>query len=406
VRFADISNAMNTSLAQRLAHPISAARRRAEAGDAGMTIVEMLVAMTLITVGVLGLLAGLAADIKQQKTEKTQTNAVHIASSALENARSESWASLVSLVGTTVSQPVTVDGVTYTEVTNLQACSATDAPATCTTPAAGVAETARANVQVSWTNTGGTHTVKMSRNLADTDSSTVSSTTNPLGSCGGSGTTLVIGSLSLSPSSVSVNSAGTPSSNVTATLTETGLSSASCVPLTWSDDNGSHQLTMTGGGGTYSVTIPASSITKTVGTTGGTVNFTATVPGSQAVPTTALTIVGQPTFTGNCSVSVVGLGLNTITLVPLSRNTLLAATLTCTTTNLSKTDSVTGTYASGVSPATRNFTMSSTNGTTWTATLPAGSAMVKTGAAEAFTFSLKRASDNATATTSLNALLA
>jgi prepilin-type N-terminal cleavage/methylation domain-containing protein len=396
---------MKTFSMRRFCQPIANARQRSECPDAGMTLIEMLIAITLVTVGVLGLLAGLAADIKQQRTEKTQTNAVHLASSALESARSLPWSKLIASTGTSTSSQ-TVGGVAYTYVTNVQVCSPTDPPGTCTTPASGAAATARTTVAVSWNNAGTTHTVRMSRDLADTDSTTVSTTTNPLGSCGGGGTTLVVGHLSLSPSTVAVNSAGTPATNVTATLTATGISNASCIPLTWSDDTGSHQALMTGGGGTYSVTIPPSSITKSVGTTGGSVAFTATVPGSQAVPSASLMIAGQPSFSGNCSISVVGLPLSTITLVPLTRNSLLATSLTCTTTNLARTDTVTATYASGVSPATRSLSMTSTDGTTWTASLPAGTTLVKSGVSEAFTFSLARASDGATATQNATATLA
>jgi hypothetical protein len=127
------------------------------------------------------------------------------------------------------------------------------------------------------------------------------------------------------------------------------------------------------------------------------------VPGSQAVPSKTLTIVGAPTFS-TCSVQVVGLGLNTITLVPLTRKSLLAVPMTCTTTNLSSTDSVKATYASGTGTQTVNMT--STDGTTWTVTLPAGSTMVSSGLSESITFTLKRTSDNATATKSITATLA
>ena len=185
----------------------------------------------------------------------------------------------------------------------MQLCSPTDAPAVCTTPATGLAHYRTCHGHVSWTTNGAKHTVKMTRNLADNSSTTTSTTTNPLGSCGGSGVTLVSGSLSLSPSSTTVNASGNPPGNVTATLTATGLSNTTCVPLTWSDDTGSHQLTMTGGNGTYSVTIPATSITKTVSTSGGSIAFTATVPGSQAVPSKSLTILGAPT-----ALELLGLG--------------------------------------------------------------------------------------------------
>lgn len=393
---------MDDFLARLLGNRWRRLRSGTHACDAGMTIIEMLVAMALISVAVLGLLGELVADIKQQHTEKLQTNALRVASSTLESARNLSWSSLQSLVGTTTTTP-TVEGTTYTDVTKLQLCAPTDAPTVCNTPASNAPTTARATVSVSWTNNGTSHTVKMQRNFANLSNSTVSTTTSPLGSCGGSGVTLVSGSLSLSPSTVTVNSAGHPSGNVTATLTATGLSNTSCVPLTWSDDAGSHQLTMNGGSGTYSITIPAASITKTVSTSGGTVAFTATVPGSQAVPSTNLTIQGAPAFS-TCTVSVVSLGLNTITLSPLTRKSLLPATLSCTTSNLSSSDTVKVTYLSGSSNQTTNLT--STTGTTWTATLAAGTQLA-TGLAgsEVFTFNLTRASDGATASRAVTVTL-
>jgi prepilin-type N-terminal cleavage/methylation domain-containing protein len=371
--------------------------------DDGMTLVEVLVAIVIVSVGVLALLGELATDIKQQTLESSQANAIRLANGSLESARNLSFASLVSQAGTRTAT-VPVKGISYAETTTVQVCSPTDGPNTCTAPAAGTVSTVHDNIQVSWTFAGHTHFVRVARSLADDSTLTVSSATSPLGSCGGSGTTLVVGHLALSPTSVMVNSAGTPSSAVTVTLTETGLSNATCVPLTWSDDNGSHQVTLTGSGSTFTATIPAASIKKATPTSGGSIAFTATVPGSQAVPSASLTLIGAPAFSGNCSVSVVGLGLNVITLVPLTRNTLLSAGLTCTTVNLAKTDSVVATYQSGTT--TKNLTMTSSNGTTWTATLPAGSAMVKTGLSEVFTFNLTRAADGSTASQNLTATLA
>lgn len=368
-----------------------------------MSLVEVIVAIAVITIGLFGLLGELATDVKEQGLEKTQATALHLADGALESARSLSYASLVQQAGTTTTT-TPLNGMSYTQTRTLQVCSPTDSPNTCTSPAAGAVSTVHALVQVTWTFGGRQHTVRVARSLVDNSSLTVSSASSPLGSCGGSGTTLVTGSLSLSPSSVTVTSAGHPSTTVNATLTATGLTNATCVPLTWSDDTGSHQVSMTGGSGSFTVSIPASSITKSVPGSGGSIPFTATVPGSQAVPSASLTIVGAPAFSGNCSVSVAGLGLNIISLTPLTRNTLLPAGLTCTTVNLTKTDSVIATYQSGT--GTRTATLTSSNGTTWTASIPSGTAMVKTGTAEGFTFQLTRASDGATATQTLTATLA
>jgi hypothetical protein len=91
-------------------------------------------------------------------------------------------------------------------------------------------------------------------------------------------------------------------------------------------------------------------------------------------------------------------------LTPLTRNTLLPAGLSCTTTNLSKNDTVVATYQSGTT--TKNISLTSTDGSSWSATLPSGSAMVKTGVSEGFTFALTRAGDGATASQNVTATLA
>lgn len=368
-----------------------------------MTLIEILVAIGIVGVGVLALLGELATDIKQQTLEKSHATALHLADSALESAKAMSYSALVGQAGTTTTT-AGVNGVSYTETKTFQVCSPTDTPNACTTPGSGAVSTVHANVSVSWVFGGKRHTIHVAQSLSDDSALTVSSATSPLGSCGGSGTTLVAGHLALSPSSVTVNSSGNPTSNVTATLTETGLSNASCVPLTWSDDNGAHQVTLTGGSGTFSATISATAIKKSTPTSGGSIAFTATVPGSQAVPSATLTLLGAPAFSGNCTISVAGLGLNVISLVPLTRNTLLPAGLSCTTQNLTTSDSVVATYQSGT--GTKNITLTSSNGTAWTATLPSGSAMVKTGLSEVFTFNLTRASDGSTASQNVTATLA
>src|SRR5262249_10759613 len=153
--------------------------------------------------------------------------------------KSMTYSSLVGQAGTTTSS-TPVNGVTYTATKVFQVCLPTDTPNACTTPGSGAVSTVHADVTVRWTFAGKSHTVHVAQSVSDSSSLTVSSATSPLGSCGGAGTTLVVGHLGLSPSSVTVSSSGTPSSAVTATLTETGLSNATCVPLTWSDDNGSH----------------------------------------------------------------------------------------------------------------------------------------------------------------------
>lgn len=370
--------------------------------DAGMSLVEVLVAISIVTIGVLGLLAALVTDAKSQTLEKTQATAIHLADGALESARAEDWDTLIGQAGTT-TLPQTVNGITYSERTTVEVCSASDSPNSCTTPDTTTPSTVHAGVVVTWNAGGKSHSVTMQRSFANQSSTTTGGTTNALGSCGGNGLTLVTGHLGLSPSLVSVNGSGATTAAVTVTLTQTGLAAnnTSCIPLTWSDDNGAHQVAMTPSGNNYTYTIAAGAITKATSNNAGSVLLAATVPGMTTQPTTTLTIQGKPAFT-TCSVQAVGLSLNTITLVPLSRNTLLSAGFSCTTTNLSASDSVTATYQTGTTTKTVNLT--STDGKTWTYTLPAGSAMVKTGS-EGITFSLSRASDGQTANQSLSVTL-
>lgn len=383
----------------RITRQIRAKRIR---DDEGMSLIEVIAGIAVITIGLFALLSELAMSVKQQSLEKSQAAALHVANGSLESARSMSYSALVGLAGTTTTT-TPLNGRTYTAVRTVQICSPTDSPNTCTAPTSGTVSTVHASVRVSWSFAGQQHTVRIARSISDKSVLSVTNTPSPLGSCGGSGTTLVTGSLSLSPASVAVSAAGQPSSAVTVTLTQSGLANATCVPLTWSDDNGAHQVTMTGSSGIFSVNIPATSIKKVVSSSGGSIPFTATVPGSQAVPSKSLTIVGAPAFSNNCSVSVAGLGLNVISLVPLTRKTLLGAGLTCTTENLAKTDSVVATYQSGT--GTASISLTSTNGTTWTATIPSGTTMKSTGASEGFTFQLTRASDGSTASQSLTATL-
>lgn len=366
-------------------------------------MVEVLVAISIVTIGVLGLLAALVSDAKSQTLEKSQASAIHLADGALEAARAQTWSQLTGSTGTT-TYPQDLNGIVYTEKTTVQLCSSTDAPNTCTTPADTTNATVHAGVVVTWNAGGKSHSVTMQRNFANQTTTTTGGSANALGSCGGNGLTLVTGHLGLSTSVVTVNGSGATTSPVTVTLNQTGLAAnnTSCVPLTWSDDNGAHQVAMTPSGANYSYTIAAGAITKATSSNAGSVLFTATVPGMTTQPTATLSIQGKPTFT-TCSVQAVGLSLNTLTLVPLTRNTLLSAGFSCTTTNLSTSDTVTATYQTGTTTKTVNLT--STDGNTWSYTLPAGSAMVKTGSSEGITFNLTRASDSQTANQSLTVTL-
>jgi hypothetical protein len=280
-------------------------------------------------------------------------------------------------------------------------CAPTD-QTTCTTPASGAASVARVAVSVGWTDSRGTHHVALSTADADTRNGTLAGSSPGLlsNTSGASGTSVSASALGLAPSSASVDSNGNPLSDVTASVSITGLSTSVTVPLTWSDDNGAHQASMSNvGGTTWSVTVSKSAIKRTVSSGSGSVAFAATVPGVQVFPTATLTVTPQAAFVGSCTVTA-----SPIVLTPLTRKTSLTELFSCTTSGLTTSDSVQAVYASGTGTAT--LTLSSVNGSTWTATLPAGTSMVNSGGTESITYRLTRSSDGSTTTQSASVALA
>jgi len=292
------------------------------------------------------------------------------------------------------------DHVAYTTTTTVQMCSPLN-QVTCTAPASGGPSVARVNVSVGWSDSHGDHHVAMSTADADTAAGNLAgSSSGLLSNSSASGTSVSASALGLSPSSVSVDSSGNPLSNITATVSITGLGTSVTVPLTWSDDNGAHQVSMTNvGGTTWSVTVSKSAIKHVLSSGSSTVSFAAVVPGIQVFPSANLTVTSQAAFVGTCSVTA-----SPIVLTPLTRKTALAEVFSCTTTGLTTTDSVQATYATAATTAT--LTLSSVNGSTWTATLPAGTTIVSSGSTENITFTLTRVSDNSTSNQSLSVAIA
>jgi len=363
--------------------------------DEGMSLVEVVVAMAIVTVGLLGMLTEIVAYFHQQSGQRAHAVALRLATTTLEDARRLTPSSLA--VGTFAAPPVIKDHVTYTTTTTVQMCSPTN-QATCTTPATGAPSVARVSVSVGWTDSHGVHHVALSTANADTATGTLAgSSSGLLSNSSASGTSVSASALGLSPSSVSIDSNGNPLSDITASVSITGLSTSVTVPLTWSDDNGAHQVSMSNvGGTTWSVTVAKSSI-KHAGA--GSVSFAAVVPGIQVFPSATLTVTPQAAFVGTCSVTA-----SPIVLTPLTRKTSLPEVFSCTTTGLSATDSVRAVYATGSTTAT--LTLASSNGSTWSATLPAATSMVSSGSTENVTFTLTRASDSSTANQSLSVALA
>lgn len=371
--------------------------------EAGFTLVETMVAIVIVTIAIFAMTAELTAYLHHQANERSRTTAVRFMTTAVENARRLTPATLASLPALS-SGTRTELGKTYTTTTTLAHCSASDAPTACTTPTSAAQEDLRVRVTVSWSDGTTTKRVSTYTSVADDSTGTYSPTgsgtlSTLVGGVASTATSVTVSSFTASPSVVTVSS-GTPTSAITLTLSSVGLtSSTSSIPVTWSDDNGSHQWSLTGGPSTWSATIPASSITKAVTSGTSSLVFAATVPGTSALTTATVTVKPAVTF-GTCSVSP-----GTILLTVLTRKTALAETLTCTTTGLASTDSVTVSYPSGA--GTAGGTLTSSNGTSWSLVLPAGTSM-QSGVtlSETFTFTATRVSDSVTASKTLTAVMA
>lgn len=373
--------------------------------DAGFSLAESLVALVMITVAVLGMAAELTRYIEQQGRQKARLTAVRLVGSSIESARRVPYDQLVGAQGAVVAPGNVVNGVSYTTTTRVQSCTLGEPLATCTTPLDAASTDLRVRVTVGWTDRTGAHAVTSATSVADTRTvvqrPASSGTLGTLvgGRSSGSGTATV-SSFTVSPSTVPVSSSGQPVASVTLSLAAVGVPAGTAtVPVTWTDDSGSHQVSLTGGPLTWSLSLPAASITKAVANGTGQVEFAATVPGTTALPTVTLTVQPQVALTA-CSTSPA-----VVTLNPLTRRTTAPVVLSCTAGGLAATDTVRVSYASGATTATGALT--STNGTAWSLTLPAGTAMASGVApTETFTFSAMRASDSAFATRSVSAVLA
>jgi prepilin-type N-terminal cleavage/methylation domain-containing protein len=373
--------------------------------DAGFTLVETMVAIVLVTIAIFALSAELTAYLHHQANERARTTAVRLMTTSVENARRLTASQLAAIpAGTAIAPPTTDGGRTYTTTEVIQRCSVNDAASTCTTPASSADLDTRVRVTVSWADGTETRSVSTYTSVADDSATTYTpsgsgSLSTLLGGTGQAASGVSVAAFTASPSSATVSASGVPSSAITLALTTVGLTSAtSSIPVTWTDDAGSHQWSLTGGPSSWTATIPATSISKVVASGTDTVTFAATVPGTTSLATTSVTLRAGVSFS-SCSVTP-----NPIVLTVLTRKTSLVETLTCTTSGLSATDTVSASYASGSGTATKSLT--STNGTTWTATLSSGTTMASSGLLETFTFTATRAADGRTATATANGVLA
>src|SRR3954452_20086957 len=185
-----------------------------------MSLVEVVAAMAIVTVGLLGMLTEIVAYFHQQSGQRAHAAALRLATTTLEDARRLSPGSLTT--GTFTAPPVVKDNVAYTTTTTVQMCAPTD-QTTCTAPAGSGPSVARVQVSVGWTDAHGAHHVALSTTDADTATGTLAGSSNGLlSNNSASGTSVSASALGLSPSSAAVDSNGNPLNDITVSLTING----------------------------------------------------------------------------------------------------------------------------------------------------------------------------------------
>jgi prepilin-type N-terminal cleavage/methylation domain-containing protein len=374
--------------------------------DAGFTLVETMVAIVLVTIAMFALMAELTAYVHHQANERRRTTAVRYLTTTLEKARGLTASDLALVPTGSISVPAITDGgVTYSGTEVVARCLVSDPVGSCTPTSANDAHLdTRLRVTITWPDGTATRSVSSYTSLADTANTTYSPTgsgtiSTLVGGTGQAASGVSVSAFTATPSTSTVTSAGVPTSPITLNLTTVGLnSSTGSIPVTWTDDGGSHQTTLTGGPNSWSVTIPAASISKVVASGTSTLTFAATVPGTSTISTVVTTLRPGVSIT-SCSVSP-----NPLVLTLITRKTTLAETLSCTVFGLASSDSVTVAFTSGSSTTTR--TLTSSDGASWSVVLPSATSMASSGLSETFTFTATRASDGLTATNVVTGVLA
>jgi Tfp pilus assembly protein PilV len=376
--------------------------------DAGITLVEILVAIILLSIALIGTAGEIAAYIKQQVVEKSQINANHLADSWFEYAESQADSnqntvaatapalgatdSDLAAISTASTSTAVVKGVTFQETMTPIICSPANlakAPfslANCTGNSNSEPNTIYSTITIKWKLGNTSHQLVQTRDLEDNElinpGDTTSPSANGLSNCTRAQVTNssgVVTPVSVSTFTVVTNTGittttkrtgantgrayadgttgfptfdpnGAAMSSVTVTLKETGLvdtsqtgqsgfGPATCIPLYWTDTNGTHQVdmhTVASGAGactftattyntipcTYTATVLSTAISETgLTATSAAGPWDANIPFCAYVlaPTAPATISCGPTTTTSSIAAVTTFDVN------------LGPALTCTT---------------------------------------------------------------------------
>lgn len=209
---------------------LRAVRRRLRIQD-GVSLVEMMVAVTVVSVALAALASALITAIQATHGQRLRNVATRVMSEQFENLRAQGFETLQASLtsGTlTTTDTLTQDGDDYTVQTVL---TETDVDGDTATPLDTVID---ATVTVTWNEFATVRTTTSTTSIAPSE--TVSASTG--------GTTAAIGDVTFSPSIAMVDTTSWQTvQDVTVVVPLTGVPSNTDVTLSWTDDNGVHTRT-------------------------------------------------------------------------------------------------------------------------------------------------------------------
>ena len=370
--------------------------------EEGISLVEMLVAMFVISVSFAALAGGLITAAHSLTDQRMRSSGTRVATTHVEDLRALGFAALSP--GTTSQLETTPDGREFTVDTVIRQIDAQTGAEVVGTPTTPVVMEITATA--SWDVRGQTRTATYSTAVAP-DVSTYNAS-------GGVTPSPTIHTVNLTPNPVNLDGSSHPVEDIAATVVLKDFTTAPVVvTLTWTSDlagggteTTSQNLSSVDGGVTWTGDIPKANIRKELGgATSGNIDFTAAAGGLTALATLEVvngTIVNPPAFTtdptisqpivtvendGNCN------GTNKC------RNT-VDLTLTASVTNLdSLADTVDAVFVKyqlddgtfqevALSPSGFNDGL-------WELVIPARTVKFKIGPAQDFTFTARRDADGA-----------
>jgi prepilin-type N-terminal cleavage/methylation domain-containing protein len=373
------------------------AKMRSQPED-GFTLVEMLVALIMVGLASAGALTLFVASFGSQRSERSHSQGVRIATGALDNVRAQDMCGLT--MGTPSAPDVSYNGVVFKTVTTLSAVSA-DNPDVAMAPCSSPLSVVRARTSVSWSDQGKSASVTLATIVGRFTDEVVA------GIPGGSAIpptnagTLSISGFSVSP--LTINRTTTPVGRATQddvlTVAGSGLAPTAVLTASYTDDDGAKSFTLVSSDGLIwrgnliagvlhrviaaSTTLPIS------------VTAAAAAPAAGALPLVPEASLVVPLSITSASVN----GGASITLTHVQNanhggENASAIVLTSETAGLTvgdPSDYVKVSYPLATGTAAEIVLAPQPNGH-WTGTIPAGSQKIAPGNT-AFSFTVYRASD-------------